>query len=113
MSVYDKWVRIMPDFCSDGVWNSEDAAILAEDIPISASAQIALKLWSYCHDVTVGPIGRSDDQEAIKVIAEYGRRLAQAIKDEIPDWTIIYHDISKEGMKSDIEYEIFASGGRK
>jgi hypothetical protein len=112
MNEHYKWVLIMPDFCSEGVWDSEGAAILAEDIPVSASTQIALKLWSYCHDITIYP-GSSYGREAIKVVAEYGRRLAQAIKDEIPDWTVIYHDISKQGIKSDIEYEIFASGGVK
>jgi hypothetical protein len=114
----DKWVRVMADFHAEGVWNKDGAGCSADELPISNALNVRLLNWQgqydeecedYLPDDERSERGRKFDRAAF---SEEGRQIAQAIKAELPDWTLIYFDDEKafgretDGDRSAFEYEI-------
>ena len=102
-----RWVRIMADFYADGVWNLAGESCLSDDLPISTALLKRLQAWQEWYD-------RDCDQEErifdLKAFAAEGLAIARAVKAELPDWTVVYHDESKagdyRGPRFVFEYEI-------
>lgn len=113
--VQHKWVRVMCDYEADGVWDKEGCGVSADDLPVSAATRAQLRAWQ--HDYSM----RCDDHHdpAVRVFdnaahAAAGLPIAQAIKRELPDWTVIYFDwrnirrpYSGEQDRSEFEYELY------
>lgn len=90
-------VRIMCDWCAEGVWS-------APSIPNSSMAgfRVSGALWQrlqtwqeWYHQQ---PIDRAlcewGDFDIAAFVTE-GRQIAQAIKRELPEWIVIYHDAER------------------
>ncbi|MFG6083413.1 hypothetical protein ACEUZ9_004673 [Paracoccus litorisediminis] len=103
-----KWVRIMTDFCADGVWDKDGAAAHPDDLPVSEELRQRILDWQAIFDNR-----RHDDPipDYENFLAE-GLAIAQAVKDSLPDWTVVYFDMGKldladpEQSRTAFEYEI-------
>lgn len=88
----DRWVRIMADYCSEGVWDSEGCGCSVDDLPLSDGLRAAIRAEFSAH----------------------GLALARQVKAELPDWTVIYFDEEQAakagwgGDRSAFEYEVKA-----
>jgi hypothetical protein len=108
----NKWVRIMAEHGSDGVWHQGGGAADSDDLPISEALKKRLAFWNFEYGKTIDPIlTERMGEEPFDVVAfsAEGLALANAIKTEAPDWTIEYFDESKEswltvGLSADVEH---------
>lgn len=92
-----KWVRIMCDDCSDGVWNQEGEDDTPEDLPILQSLRDEILAWAAEYDQIFRDEHERDfkvDEPRLRAFGAEGLRLAQEVKRQLPDWTVIYHDTS-------------------
>ena len=89
----DKWVRIMCDYCADGVWAKSGGAALPEDLPVSEVLRNRIRSWQAWYEESAG----QDDGSWVDLaaFAEEGEAIARAVKAELPDWTVIYHNEAK------------------
>jgi hypothetical protein len=117
-----RWVRIMADY-DVSVWDVEGTAQVTEDLPVSPDLQRRLDEWSSrCDDLESSIEGASLDRamgsniefplEDWGSLAREGRQIALAVKQELPNWTVIYHDkdvcrkCAPQEPRSSFEYEI-------
>lgn len=88
----DQWIRVMCDHCCDGVWNRAGAACSVEDLPVSTDLRARLLRWQATHDA-------HDDHElgllADDAFVAEGLAIARAVKAQLRDWTVVYHDEKK------------------
>jgi hypothetical protein len=88
----DKYVKVMAEWCSDSVWTREGVMMDINDLPVSNKVIYHLGQWAYWHDAR-----RYDDPiPAIDRFVAYGRRVAAAVKHDLPDWTVEYYDEQKQ-----------------
>lgn len=80
----DKWVRIMADYCADGVWQKDGAGTTADDLPVPSGLIERLRTWQRKFD--------GDDQVKEPEFSLEGLLIAKEIKGHLPDWTIVYFD---------------------
>jgi hypothetical protein len=90
--VAEKWVRIMCDYCADGLWSKRGGACDLADLPVSAELLARIALWQAWFEKCPSDGRGWPDIEAFS--AE-GESIARAVKAELPDWTVIYHDEAK------------------
>jgi hypothetical protein len=94
--VANKWVRIMCDYSADGVWARNGGGAMLEDLPVSADLRARIRAWQdwyekYSYpDFSNAPLGFDIDAFSIEGLA-----IANAVKAELPDWTVVYHDEAK------------------
>jgi hypothetical protein len=91
----DKWVRVMADHSSDGLWDRDGVMFGAEDLPVSNGLSQRLAAWCLQYEDNTDYL--PDDHPDRKPFnyapfATDGREIALAIKAELPDWTVIYFD---------------------
>lgn len=112
-----KWVRVMGEYCCDGLWQQDGSPASADDLPISAGLRQRLLAWAErynAYDVPPEPTSLPFDMEAFAV---EGLAIACAIKAELPDWTVMYFDemqvddTYRDQPRSDYEYEIRQDSG--
>jgi hypothetical protein len=87
----EKWLKLMPDFCADPLWHHEGYMVSVESVPISEELRQRLRHWARWHDARL-------HDEPIKNFEEFcteGLDLAESLKLELPDWTIIYFDVAR------------------
>ena len=96
----DKWVRIMADFCADGVWLKDGAGTTADDLPISTRLRDELRSWQRAYD-------KDGDEPGFDaaVFSKWGYKIALDVKRELPDWIVIYFDEARANMKPALDYE--------
>ena len=104
-----RWVRVMADYSSDGLWAFDGAMMLREDLPISPLLAARHERW--CDRYESDDYERDDDAFDVAEFAAEGLEIARAIKDELPDWTVVYFDVEKcnydeEQPRADFEYEV-------
>lgn len=100
-----KWVRVMADYCADGIWGKDGAGVPADDLPVPAALKDRLAAWQDAFD--------SDDIREPEFSIE-GLLIAQEIKKALPDWTVVYFDSAASdriemwtgGDRSQFEYEV-------
>lgn len=102
-----KWVRVMADYSSDGIWGKDGAGECLDDLPVSAELKKRLAAWQ-----------RQFDDEALSEpeFSIEGLLIAQEIKKTLPDWTVVYFDNAASdriemwtgGDRSAFEYEVAA-----
>lgn len=107
----EKWVRVMCDFCADGIWDKKGRACHPSDLPVSAEIKTMLAGWQAWYE-------HNDHSKTtrwfdVDAHANFGHFIARLVKQELPDWTVIYHDEAapsldwSPGMPRDhFEYEI-------
>lgn len=110
----DRWVRIMADYCSDGVWDSEGCGCTVDDFPLSDGLRAAIRAWAEWYDRDCDD-GMPDPRPFPRAeFSAHGLALAHQVKAELPDWTVIYFDEEQAakagwgGDRSAFEYEIKA-----
>lgn len=96
----EPWVRIMADYCADGVWDRDGVGFSADDLPISSALRARLRAWQKRFDLDQEP----PDRESFS--AE-GRDVAECIKRELPDWTVVYFDEAKAVDRGNAERFVF------
>ncbi len=87
----DKYVLIMADYMSDGLWDREGRLMEQQQVPASPQTLKKIQEWVYemeAHD----PLDHWFISEEFNEWNYQGRELASQLKRELPDWTIIYFD---------------------
>lgn len=100
----DKWVRIMGVYGDDCVlWDRAGVSRGLEELPVSEELRDRLLHWSESYrdrdDYTDEEWRRLDPPFGIGRYAAEGLALARAVKETLPDWTVIYFDVSKVDYK--------------
>nr|WP_244150570.1 hypothetical protein [Acetobacter malorum] len=111
----ERWVRVMADYSSSGVWEKDGCEGDEDALPISHMLKERLKKWteSYEHSQFYLPENmRAATAFDLEGFAREGLEIAKALKAEMPDWTVIYHDEKACHAKDDcsdrstFEYEV-------
>jgi hypothetical protein len=112
----EKWLRVMPDYCSCGLWEKEGCEVNIDEIPLSANLKRWLSHWCAMYEMQDDYLPedeRRSPEFPLAWFSMWGERIAQQIKKELPDWTVIYFNcwVSSmipfpDGDRSLYEYEI-------
>lgn len=92
-----KWLRVMADYEACGLWQSPGIEADLETLPLSAKLVTELQAWSALFPSfdaeldNMGDIHTSEGHQFIKT----GLHIAQQIKAELPDYTVLYFDALK------------------
>jgi hypothetical protein len=104
----EKWVRIMADFCAEAVWDKDGKSDSLDSLPVSAELRFMLAAWQDYFDENFD----HNDSESSSMVDEFSRdglALAKKVKQELPDWTVVYFDEAKARASEDqsfYQYEI-------
>jgi hypothetical protein len=112
-----KWVRVMCDHGAEGVWDRLGRCECLEAIPVSIFVREMIMGWQAWYEFSDEDMGDPNYKHFwdVKAFSAMGRCIARKIKEELPDWTVIYHDQEKaENMRPgwdkrsriEFEYEI-------
>jgi hypothetical protein len=100
-----KWVRIMSDYCADGIWSKDGGGEDIDSLPVSVKLKNDLLSWQMEYDFNYDSMLDIEISEfSIK-----GLKIAKRVKEELPDWVVIYFDIYKSLLydpRSYYQYEI-------
>lgn len=105
----DGYVKVMADHCSTGIWTYQGPSMTYEQLPVAPELINRLSKWASwftreCQDfLPEDDVVNKFDYHAF---ALEGREIAQAIKQALPSWTVIYVD--EERIKH--EYELARAG---
>ncbi len=92
MTTKIKAVRIMCDFCADGVWSAPSVLNSTMDgFRVSEELWGRLQGWQRWHDSQDGTKYPDPDFDLAGFVAE-GYSIARAVKAELPGWVVIYGD---------------------
>jgi hypothetical protein len=94
-----KWVRIMCEWTCEGIWDKTGIPRSIEDLPVSEVLQARIMAWQERYEEIDGldecdfnaPPVIPDRSRWIAFSAD-GLKIAQEVKRELPDWTVMYHD---------------------
>lgn len=111
-----KWVRVMADYSSDGLWHHDGTMMERDELPISAELQARHEQWCHWYEKSEGPSSKHGSEPSKTFdyagFSKEGKEIARAIKMELPDWTVIYFDEEAalstvlKIVREDYEYEI-------
>ncbi|MDO9709847.1 hypothetical protein [Paracraurococcus lichenis] len=107
-----RWVRIMVDYCADGVWHPDGCAGHAEELPVDAGLIARIRRWQEWYDTESKdylPPEERTGQFDLAAFAAEGLAIARAVKAALPDWTVIYFDEAAcrlDAPRESFEYEI-------
>ena len=82
-----KYVRLMADYCSSGVWDENGTNIDIDDLPAHFWLKQMISAWQAIYDVH----SLNEDFD-VKTFSEQGYALAVKLKQSLPDWTVEYFD---------------------
>lgn len=108
----DKWVRVMCDYCADGLWAKDGCAVSSDELPVSRGTRALLREWQDWFEAfseSYIPAEERTKSFDVAAFSDFGKIIAHKIKDELPDWTVIYFDEAKSEFSADrstFEYEI-------
>lgn len=93
----DKYIKLMADYCSSGLWNKEGECIAIEQMPVSAELLVRVDAWVRKYDIGCTDYLSSTDEGYnhdfnMKAFSDEGWAIAHSIKEELPDWTVMYFD---------------------
>jgi uncharacterized protein involved in propanediol utilization len=90
----DKWVRVMADYSSDGLWRRDGAMFSRSDLPVSAGLAARHAAWCAAYEASefYMPEEEREKEFDLAAFAAEGLAIARAIKAELPDWTLVYYD---------------------
>lgn len=106
----DKWVRIMADYGSSGIWERGGASVEDSELPISDALKGRLFAWCIWFESSEYYLPKTDRTAPFdaKAFATEGLAIAREIKAALPDWTVIYRDVARteNEPRLDVEYEV-------
>lgn len=85
------WVRIMCDYCADPVWARGGGNCDLESLPVSPGLIDRLRAWARLYKGKSSSTGVLNWRHR-RQFSEEGLAIAEAVKAELPDWTVVYHD---------------------
>jgi hypothetical protein len=100
-----KFVKLMPDYLSTGVWNEHGINIDLDMIPIPYWLKVMVADWQAEYD----RLAYDEKEFDVKKFSIEGLAIAKKIKRELPRWTVIYFDESRASTfvrPSNYEYEV-------
>lgn len=89
-----KYLKLMADYCADGVWAKEGYALGLDDIPISQSLKDIIAAWSTYYDCTCQdylPKNERTKYFDTRGFNREGQRILRKLIEELPGWTIVHH----------------------
>ncbi|HET8688534.1 MAG TPA: hypothetical protein VFM18_18125 [Methanosarcina sp.] len=88
----EKFVKLMSDYSSSGLWHSDGVMMEASDLPVSKDLQEQIAEWVREYDLyNTSYRGEvSEDQFNLGWHSAQGIDIAKNIKRELPDWTVFY-----------------------
>lgn len=112
----EKYVKLMADYCSSGIWNKLGQSLDLDSIPLSNRLKTEITVWVEYYD-KFSPDHLPEESVDLKNAFDYksfslvGLVLADKIKQELPGWTVVYFDDSKVNddplqFRNEYEYEI-------
>lgn len=89
-----KWIRVMADNSSTGLWHRNGANVETSYLPVSAHLLKRLDAWCRWYERNEDYLPEAERKSAFDYqgFAAEGLLIARAIKTELPDWTVIYFD---------------------
>lgn len=86
------FVRLMADYCSDGVWNVRGAGIDRDSLPISQDLKDGIERWCIDYEGSQfyqDTVDRTVDFDTAAFNAR-GEELATRLRTELPGWTVVH-----------------------
>lgn len=91
-----KYLRVMADYDSSGLWDNKGLEVIPEDIPEIPFWFIPkLKAWANEYEDNDSYLEDSENDFPLKEFSEKGLELAQKLAKVMPDWEIWYYDEHK------------------
>lgn len=87
------YLRVMPDYSSDGVWDVDGAMLCLEELPISVALRERIERWNQWYERNEDwkdPHERKTEFDYARHSAE-GFAIALLMKAERPEWDVVYH----------------------
>lgn len=87
-----KYVKLMADYASSGVWESDGLMMDSDDLPISNRIKEMIFRWMCWYEESqffLPPEERTVDFD-IQNFSKIGEQIAKEIKLELSDWTVVY-----------------------
>lgn len=88
-----KWVRIMPDWCSSGIWDTNGGNCDESELPVTQELIDRIIAWQKRFDsqeVYLPPTIESE-QEAEDIMVE-NLLIAIEVAKQLPDWTVVINN---------------------
>lgn len=82
-----KYVRLMADFCSSGVWSEDGANMCISKVPMHFWLKQMINDWQAWYDREA-----DSDNFDVSTFSKHGYALAVKLKQNLPDWTVIFFD---------------------
>ena len=93
-SIVGKFIKLMADYSSTGLWCEYGTNLGPHNLPVSKELHERIRLW--CEEYEKNddwlPIDERSGVFDLRLFAANGLEIAKAIKEELPDWTVIYFD---------------------
>lgn len=111
VEVERKYVKVMADYCSTGLWNKDGINMDVAFYTLSPPTVNALRdwcLWYEKNDDYMPEGQRKRPPFDIEAFATEGLRVAKMIKADLPDYTVMYFDellLDRLGQVEDRRYE--------
>lgn len=86
-----RWVRVVCDIGCEGIWDREGMLRDLELFPIAETLKARIIAWQDWYEQD-GRHGNPPARINWETFSEVGRQIALAIKQTLPDWTVIYFD---------------------
>jgi hypothetical protein len=108
----DKFVMVNAEYACDCIFDRQGGEQRAEYLPVSDEVVKLIRAWRDAMWEWDEKLGQTDDPIDFGPFAEQGYLVACAIKRELPDWTVCYHDEMGFYLAPDRNYcpEILANG---
>lgn len=90
----DPWVRIMCDYCAEGIWDRTGAAGSVDELDLPEDLKDRIIQWQDWHDQHDPHEDPPVDIDWVAFSAE-GLAIARAVKAVLPAWTVMYFDAYK------------------
>lgn len=91
----DKYVRVLADYCADPVWEADGCMMMMmiEELPVTEDLRQRLVEWNHVYERKCPSDGITWPEQAQH--AAQGLELAKQVKQQLPDWTVVYSDSHK------------------
>lgn len=90
-----KYLKVMADYSSTGLWNEEGLNVEVENYPLSQETVRALKIWTRLYERNDNYLDSADRKLPmfdLKTFSKQGFKVALMIKNDLPDYQIEYFD---------------------
>jgi hypothetical protein len=113
-----KWVRVMGDYSSTGIWHWEGYEMVPDSLPVSDDLKARLASWAarYFSWIDTWRDWDADDfariqehDQRLRLHSDEGLAIAREIKAALPDWTVVYFDEDLSGrhaIRAKYQFEV-------